>query len=309
MNATTYTPSIDPAYIPFGVYPIVAETLTDDAFVALYISGEAGNGKTQAVVQAHAVAQRPLIRVNLSEQSDETLLLHTALVDGDTVDRLGPVALAAQQGWSVLLDEFDCGGPLLMTLQAVLEGKPFTLPRTGERIVPAPGFKVFATGNTLGRGSERYINTRPLNEATLDRFSFYLTQPYPDALTEARILKNRLPAEYPLSAELPAALAQWAAAIREAHAKGRIADTMTTRRMLHLVTGLRWFGWRVPDAIAATVARFGPATAEAMLRFWTDAVADPALNMPGHATATPTRRSATTTTAPAATPVTAAEFV
>lgn len=299
MTAATYTSTPDPRYIPFGVYARVRRAVEHPGFLCVYVAGDAGNGKTQAIVQAHAVAQRPLIRVNLSEQSDESLLIHTALVDGETVDRLGPVALAARHGWSVLLDEFDCAGPLVMALQAALEGQPFTLPRTGERITPAPGFKVFLTGNTLGRGSDRYINTRPVNEATLDRVSFLLVQTYPDALTEARILAARLPGEYPLSPDLPAVLATWAAAIREAHAHGRVDDTMTTRRLLHLIDSLPIFDWRTTDALAATVARFGPVTAEAMVRFWTEAVAgDVALTEPGHRTTTTATAASVTVSQP-----------
>lgn len=309
MQTSDYIPTPDPRYIPFGVYARVRRAVEHPGFLCVYVSGEAGNGKTQAIVQAHAAAQRPLIRVNLSEQSDESLLISTTLVDGDTVDRLGPVALAARHGWSVLLDEFDCAGPLVMALQAALEGQPFTLPRTGERITPAPGFKVFLTGNTTGRGSDRYINTRPLNEATLDRVSFLLMQHYPDPLTEARILAARLPKDHPLSPDLPAALATWAAAIRDAHREGRVDDTMTTRRLLHLVDSLPIFDWLTTEALTATVSRFGPVTAEAMVRFWTEAVAgDAALTAPGHAPQ-PAHTPAAPVTAPTADPDPDTEFI
>lgn len=266
-----FIPAIDPTFQPFGVYGVLERAVTHPEFLAVYVAGEAGNGKTHAIMQAHARAQRPLLRVNVSEQSDESLLIHTGLVNGDTVDRLGPVALAARNGWSVLLDEFDCGGPLLMTLQAVLEGRPFTLPRTGERIEPAPGFKLFATGNTLGRGSDRYVHTRPVNEATLDRFSFVLVQYYPNPVVEARILAAKLGDQLPDDLrELPETLARWAGAIRDAHRAGLVDDTMTTRRLVHLVQSLPVFQWNVREAMSATTARFGPVTSDAMARLWTD---------------------------------------
>jgi MoxR-like ATPase len=76
----------------------------------------------------------------------------------------------------------------------VLEGKPFMLKKKGELIYPAPGFTVFATANTKGKGSEdgRYMFTNVLNEAFLERFRNTYEQEFPPAKTEKKIIQKEL---------------------------------------------------------------------------------------------------------------------
>ena len=114
-----------------------------------------------------------MIRVNITIETDEDDLIgEFRLIDGETV-------------WH---DEFSRGRPLtlialwhhgmvngfqqILCLQSILEGKGVFLKKVGRYVKPAPGFNVFATANTKGKGSDdgRFIGTNVLNEAFLERF-------------------------------------------------------------------------------------------------------------------------------------------
>lgn len=92
----------------------------------------------------------------------------------------GPVLRWARTPNSVLLlDENDQLLPsVAMSLNGVLDGDDIVVPETGERITPAPGCLIAATGNTNGRGSAGgnggsaalYKGVKRQNIATLDRY-------------------------------------------------------------------------------------------------------------------------------------------
>ena len=89
------------------------------------------------------------------------------LVDGETVWHDGPVVEALQRGAILLLDEIDLASNKILCLQSILEGKGVFLKKVGRYVKPAPGFNVFVTANTKGKGSDdgRFIGTNVLNEA------------------------------------------------------------------------------------------------------------------------------------------------
>ena len=160
-------------------------------FCPVFITGHSGNGKTFQIEQACAIEAREYIRVNITGETDEDDLIGGfRLKDGETVFELGPVVVAMLRGAVLLLDEVDLAGPKVMCLQPVLEGNPLTIKKLGITIAPNPGFTVFATANTKGRGSEdgKYIGTNMLNEAFLERFNFTIEQTYPSVAVEKKIL-------------------------------------------------------------------------------------------------------------------------
>ena len=64
--------------------------------------------------------------------------------------------------------------------------------KTGRYVERRPGFNIFATANTKGKGSEdgRFIGTNVLNEAFLERFALTFEQEYPTVATETKILEK-----------------------------------------------------------------------------------------------------------------------
>ena len=160
-NTASLIPAKDPNFVPFGNYADLENIIKAKIFYPAYISGPTGNGKSTMIEQICAKHKRPLIRVNLNMMTDEEQLIGTkTLEDGNVIIVEGPVLIAMRTGCTLLLDEIDAGSAnTLLCLQPILEGKPYYFKLKNEMIVPAPGFNIFSTANTKGKGSDdvRYI--------------------------------------------------------------------------------------------------------------------------------------------------------
>ena len=188
-----YIPEQDPRYIKYGNYKMIEKIIKSGKFYPVYIYGEAGVGKTSTIEQACAAQNKPYFRCQISaDVMSEDVIGGYRLVDGNTVWQDGPVLLAMRSGGVLVLDEFDTNSTL-MILQGILEGKPFLIKQTGEVVKPAPGFTIFATGNTKGDGnSEKYIGTTVLNDAQLDRFNSFIYQDIPTIDVYEDIIRNKI---------------------------------------------------------------------------------------------------------------------
>ena len=238
-DTSSLVPKADPNYVPFGNHKDIDTIIKSRQFYPAYISGPTGNGKSTTVEQACAKNKRPLIRVNLNMMTDEDQLIGSkTLVDGNVQVVEGPVIIAMRNGIPLLLDEIDAGSAnTLLCLQPILEGKPYYFKLKNELIYPAPGFTIFATANTKGKGSEdgRYIGTNVLNEAFLERFAITFNQDYPSAAIERRIVMNLMKSLSCEDEEFAETLTKWADAIRRTFADGGVDETITTRRLVHIV--------------------------------------------------------------------------
>lgn len=242
-------PEKSSAFVPFGDFDAVKRVIASKVFLPVFITGHSGNGKTFQIEQACAQEKREYIRVNITAETDEDDLIGGfRLKDGETVFELGPIVVAMLRGAVLLLDEVDLAGPKVMCLQPVLEGNALTIKKLGITVKPAPGFTVFATANTKGRGSDdgKYIGTNLLNEAFLERFNFTIEQQYPAVAVEKKILTKTYQA---LGGEITdeisvffETLAKWADAIRQTFAEDGIEDIISTRRLVHIVKTYQIFG-------------------------------------------------------------------
>jgi MoxR-like ATPase len=182
------------------------------------------------------------------------------LLNGDTVWVDGPAVVAAKKGAILLLDEIDLGGPALMCLQPLLEGNGIFVKKTGEYVVPAAGFNIFATANTKGKGDETgsFAHTGIMNEAMLDRFPVTLEQPYPTEAKERDILKGKAK-KFGVDADAEEnfilSLCTWAANNRKAYEVGATSDIITTRRLESILKAFSIFGDRM-TAIEMGISRF-----------------------------------------------------
>lgn len=121
-------------------------------FNALKISGDPATGKTSFVEQWHARLNWPLHKVACSRSTEASRLIgHLVPTESGTLKWVdGPVLLAAKEGTSVLLDEYNTMDPDQATgLNMLLEGYSFTVEETGEVVTPKKGFRVFATENSV----------------------------------------------------------------------------------------------------------------------------------------------------------------
>ena len=267
-------PTKSKAFVPFGDFDSVRRVIASRVFCPVFITGHSGNGKTFQIEQACAIEAREYIRVNINGETDEDDLIGGfRLKDGETVFELGPVVVAMLRGAVLLLDEVDLAGPKVMCLQPVLEGNPLTIKKLGITIAPNPGFTVFATANTKGRGSEdgKYIGTNMLNEAFLERFNFTIEQTYPSVAVEKKILAKtfetfggEVTSDVSLFFET---LAKWADAIRVTFNEDGIEDQISTRRLVHITKTFFIFGDK-DKALTLCLNRFDKSVQAKFLDFY-----------------------------------------
>ena len=278
--AENLVPSKDPNFVPFGNFPDVKKIIQSGIFYPTFITGLSGNGKTLGIEQACANLKRELIRVNITIETDEDDLIGGfRLVNGETVWHNGPVIEALERGAILLLDEVDLASNKILCLQSVLEGKGLFLKKTGRYVERRPGFNIFATANTKGKGSEdgRFIGTNVLNEAFLERFALTFEQEYPTVATETKILEKAATSLAVLDKEFCSHLANWADIIRRTFNDGGVDEVISTRRLVHIVRAFAIWHDRM-KAIKVCTNRFDEETKQSFLELYDKIDADVNVN-------------------------------
>jgi hypothetical protein len=264
-ESDTSVPVAYPDYVPFGFFKDLRNIIKSQMFYPVFITGLSGNGKTLMVEQVCAELKRECIRVNISIETDESDLLGgPTLVNGNVVNRDGPVLIAMKRGAVLLIDEVDRGSNKLMCLQGILEGKPYYNKKSGELVHAAKGFTVIATANTKGRGSDdgKYLS-QILDDAFLERFPITVEQEYPDARTETKILTPLIADE-----DFVRCLVLWAETVRKTHEDGGTDEIISTRRLVHIAKAYEIFKDRM-KAITLCVNRFDEETKLAFIDLYT----------------------------------------
>jgi midasin len=146
----------------------------------ILMEGPPGVGKSSLVAAMAAAAGHPLVRINLSEQTDVLDLLGADLpVDGGAAGTFrwsdGPLVSAMRSGAWVLLDELNLASQqVLEGLNAVLDHRrEVFLPELGETIRCSGSFRVFAAQNPVQDGGGR----KGLPQSFLNRFSRVAVEP------------------------------------------------------------------------------------------------------------------------------------
>ena len=200
-NPTEHVPERDPTY-RFDKDTTLA-ILAGFAFNRrVMIQGYHGTGKSTHVEQVAARLNWPCIRVNLdSHISRIDLVGKDAIVlkDGKQVTEFkeGILPWALQRPCAIVFDEYDAGRPdVMFVIQRVLEveGK-LTLLDQNRVIRPHPGFRIFATANTVGLGDTTglYHGTQQINQGQMDRWNIVVTLNYLPAATESAIILAKVP--------------------------------------------------------------------------------------------------------------------
>lgn len=116
-------------FVSFGNFPDLKKIIQSKMFYPVFITGLSGNGKTFGVEQACAQLGRELIRINFTNETDESDLIGgfrlKANSDGatETVWQDGPVIEALERGAILLCDEIDVADAnKILVLQSVMEG-------------------------------------------------------------------------------------------------------------------------------------------------------------------------------------------
>jgi hypothetical protein len=269
-HAYAQIPKIDKHYVAFGDFKDVETIIESKQFFPVFISGLSGNGKTFMVEQAAAKVKRPMIRVQLSRETDEDDLMGGfRLINGETKFMKGPVLRAMELGVVLLLDEADRADPgKIMCLQGILEGKPYFVKKTGEVITPTEGFNIIVTANTKGKGSDdgRYVAAAILDDAWLERFPITIEQKFPNTTVERKILLSYLMdnGSSPDGVKFIDNLIAWAEVIRKTFNENAIDEVISTRRLVHIIRTYGLFPDRM-RAVRLCINRFDEETKTAFL--------------------------------------------
>ncbi len=166
------------------------------------VQGYHGTGKSTHIEQVAARLNWPCIRINLDAHiSRIDLVGRDAIVLRDglqvTEFREGLLPWALQHPVALVFDEYDAGRPdVMFVIQRVLEteGK-LTLLDQNRVIRPDPGFRLFATANTVGLGdtSGLYHGTQAINQGQMDRWNIVVGLNYLPAETEQKIVLAKSP--------------------------------------------------------------------------------------------------------------------
>jgi cobaltochelatase CobS len=232
----------------------VAEAIEHNERV--FVHGPSGTGKSTLIRQIAALTKRPVRRVSLNgETSVSDFVGHwTVNEKKETVFAKGILPQAMLEGYILQLDEVDAMQPEIgFVLQQVLEpGGHLLLTDTGEDVAPHTDFRLVATANTLGFGSDSGLyasGTHTLNFSWLDRWDVVVHLDFLLAKQEIELLRARHPS---IAKPLLTCLVKAAGDLRKAHAQEELTTVITTRRLLALCARLAR-GNDFPRALTACI--------------------------------------------------------
>lgn len=228
----TQVPQIDPNYVFKKEYisDLFAWLMLGDP--SFYATGPTGSGKTSFFIEAAARLSIPLYNVVGHNRLEVPELIGGYKLNDkggmDWVD--GPLTLAARNDAWFLLDEGDLIDPsTLAGLNGITEGRPFTIPETGELVVPGPNYRFILTANSNGSGDATglYQGVLRMNIAFLDRF--YMSEfDYQEAKVEEQILEAVAPA---IPDDMRKRMVMFANEVRGLFIKGEVEVTLSTRTL------------------------------------------------------------------------------
>lgn len=214
------------------------------------VQGYHGTGKSTHIEQVAARLNWPCVRVNLdSHVSRIDLIGKDAIVlkEGKQVTeyREGILPWALQRACALVFDEYDAGRPdVMFVIQRVLEveGK-LTLLDQNRVIHPHPGFRLFATSNTVGLGDTTglYHGTHALNQGQLDRWNIVATLNYLPAEEEQAIVAAKVPG-FAKNKEALQGMVALANLTRQSFIQGDISTVMSPRTVISWAENFEIFG-------------------------------------------------------------------
>ncbi len=202
------------------------------------VQGYHGTGKSTHIEQVAARLKWPCIRINLDAHiSRIDLVGRDAIVLRDglqvTEFREGLLPWALQHPVALVFDEYDAGRPdVMFVIQRVLEAEgKLTLLDQNRVIRPDPGFRLFATANTVGLGdtSGLYHGTQAINQGQMDRWNIVVALNYLPAETEQKIVSAKSPKT---DAKIVADMVKVADLTRQGFMNGDISTVMSPRTVI-----------------------------------------------------------------------------
>lgn len=242
-----HVPEVDPAY---RFDPAVTKAILA-GFVfnrRVLVQGAHGTGKSTHLEQVAARLNWPMVRVNLDGHITRLDLVgRDAVVVRDGVQvtefREGILPWSLERPVVLVFDELDAGRPdVMFVIQRVLErGGKFTLLDQNRVLTAHPGFRIFATANTVGLGNLTglYHGTQLLNQAQVDRWDIVARLDYLAPEIEAGIVVARVPEG---DAVAIAGMVAVAGMTRVGFAAGDLSTVMSPRTVIGWAENTEIFG-------------------------------------------------------------------
>ena len=240
-ESNEYVPSIDESY-KFDKNTTLAILAGFSHNRRVMIQGYHGSGKSTHIEQVAARLNWPCIRVNLDSHISRIDLLGKdaiTLKDGKQITEFkeGILPWTLQTPTALVFDEYDAGRPdVMFVIQRVLEveGK-LTLLDQNKVISPHPGFRLFATANTVGLGdtSGLYHGTQQINQGQMDRWHIVSTLNYLDPELELKVVLSKVPSlDNKEGLEVARNMISVANLSRQGFANGDISTLMSPRTVI-----------------------------------------------------------------------------
>ncbi|MEL6979788.1 MAG: cobaltochelatase subunit CobS [Pseudomonadota bacterium] len=226
------------------------------------VQGYHGTGKSTHIEQIAARLNWPCIRVNLDSHISRIDLIgkDAIVIENDrqiTRFQEGILPWALRHPVALVFDEYDAGrADVMFVIQRVLEreGK-LTLLDQNTVITPHPGFRLFATSNTVGLGDTTglYHGTQQINQGQMDRWSIVTTLNYLEIDAEVQIVLAKAP-HYDTDEGRPLVerMVRLADATRASFKKGDISTVMSPRTVIAWAENAEIFGGDLDYAFRVT---------------------------------------------------------
>ncbi|MFC0281023.1 MULTISPECIES: AAA family ATPase [Falsigemmobacter] len=200
------------------VRSILAFLFAENHGDGLMFYGPHGCGKTSLIREVLGRLHWPTLMLSWNETSDTADLIgRVGISFGNTEFEYGPLALAAKNGYALVINEIDRGrAGNLVALNDILDGGKLLIKETGEVITPHKNFRLICTANSAGSGDLTGAYTgsvRKLDPAFLDRFAM-LEVSYMDHQTETDLMLLQFPDFQAASAEFVSRMCAFAAETR-----------------------------------------------------------------------------------------------
>ncbi len=215
------------------------------------VQGLHGTGKSSHIEQIAARLNWPCMRINLDGHLSRLDLVGrdaVVLREGRQITEFqeGILPWALQRPMALVFDEYDAGRPdVMFVIQRLLEREGrYTLLEQNRVLTPHPGFRLFATANTVGLGNLNglYHGTQRLNHAQIDRWNIVATLDYLPAEEEIAIVQARVPTLANASSQaLLRSMVAVAHLTRQGFAVGDLSTLMSPRTVLSWAENIRIF--------------------------------------------------------------------
>jgi hypothetical protein len=164
-----------------------------NAGVPLWLTGEAGAGKTYLTRQLAKLLKLPYVRLQGSRDRTVDDVIGAWGYDPavGSVFRAGVVVDTARNGGLLHIDEVAAlPHEVTFELHAVLEGEPLTvLKNSGEVVALSEKFRMVANDNSVGEGEQAaYVGLHSTNLAFRDRWAFLRVEPMPETIRQKLVL-------------------------------------------------------------------------------------------------------------------------